>query len=299
MDTDIKMPTPEQVEAQKQAEIDKWSDEPGTKIEVKYSNEEEVKDNAVSENADQDSTDNDGLSSDEDLEEYTESPSFVTAEDPGDYEPKDYSFEIEIDGKNYKVTSADQADELADEHAEKLNARQLGTLIRKGSKIDINEERDKDAWQKQKDLFDEQTTAQNEREENVLNIASEMEYLESKGFLLEVPKELKTADWDDTEVAKDPAIKQQKSLLNYFLKENKARVKANVKPFASMIDAFNGWQMERGKNQAIDAHKSAGEARKQAGARVAAPTTTQQRYVPAGIAVGNPNVFKRGGAVWE
>ncbi len=58
-------------------------------------------------------------------------------------------------------------------------------------------------------------------------------------------------------------------------------------------------QLETSSQKKKEETKAAGEARKAAGARVAGSSPAQQgSYVPKGIAVGNPNVFKRSEAIW-
>lgn len=244
------------------------------------------------------SEDNEPAPSQEDIEE---PESVVTLQDPGDYQPQDYSFEIEVDGKTHKVESVEQAEKLAEDNAEKLSAKQIMQLMTKATKMELKSDRDKDDWQKQKDAYDSQVNEQTERNENVENIAKAVTYLEDKGLLLKVPDELREANWNDPEVAKNEAVAQQIELLNYFTKENNARVKAGLPPFGSIIDAFNAWKLENGDKlrEQEDKRREEGEARRAASARVSGVSPANQGvYVPKGISVGRTLNF-RNGADWE
>lgn len=236
----------------------------------------------------------------EEDEEYEPPAPIVTTEDPGEYVPADYSFEIQIDGKTVKVTSTEQADQLADDNADKLDAKTLGRLIREGVKIDSKLEKDKAEWENKKAQYDAEKALEDQRQEQVTSIASEFDYLVDKGLLPKVPKEYQDEDWNDPEIAKQPGVKEHKEILNYLVKENKARAKAKVKPLTSVIDAYNAWKLDNNSQQAVQAQKEEGEKRKQAGARVAGTTNTAQDYVsPKGIAVGDPSKLNSTSAIWE
>lgn len=237
---------------------------------------------------------------DADVEEDTTEPtSVVTAQDPGEYQPKDYSFDIEIAGKIHHVDSAEKAAELGEEFAEEMNAKQIFALINKGSKIEVKQDRDKEEWEKQKKLFDGQVAVDAERQQVINGVANEMEYLVGKNKLPKVAKEFLTADWANPEVAKQPGVKEQLALLHYMTKENAIRAKAGIKPFGP-VDAFNAMQNdETEKTRAVN-NRRAGEARKAASSRVAATAPASSApYIPAGIAVGRTGVFDRGNVDWS
>lgn len=294
-----KAPTEEQVKAANAAEEAKWQgdfDEDSLKVPYKREapKEEEKKEEKPADESKE--------AKKEPKVEYEEPAPVITTQDPGDYQPQDYSFEIEVDGKTHKVESVDQAEKLADEFAEKLSAKQIMQLMTKASKMELNSDRDKATWQKDKDAYDKQVDEQNARMENVENIANGMAYLEGKKLLLAVPPELRDANWNDPEVAKNEAVAEQLELLNYYTTENKAREKAKLPPFGSIIDAFNAWKLENGDKhrEQEEERRAAGEQRKAASARVAGVSSAPQTgYVPKGIAVGNPNVLRRGASVWD
>ena len=297
---DDNKPTEEQVKAANEQEKAKWEDDfDQDQLIIPVSREETADDEAKDDAADDDKEEKDDAPV-EDEAEYSEPEPVVTVEDPGEYQPKDYSFEIEIKGKTHKVETADDAEKLAEEFAEELTAKQLLTLISKGSKIDLKQERDRDEWESKKEKYDSQLAEQKAREENVANIGAEMEYLVGKGLVPAVPKEYVDADWSDPEVAKQPGVKEQIALLNYMVKENQVRAKAGIKLLTSVVDAYNSWKLDNAEKQKDEEKRQAGEARRAAGARIAGSSPAPQTpYVPQGIAVGNPNVFKRDQAMWD
>lgn len=236
----------------------------------------------------------------EEVEAYADPEPVITAEDPGEYTPGDYSFEVQIKGKTIKVTSADQADELADEHADDLDAKTLGKLIRGGLKIESQSERDLKEWQEKKDKYDAQVSANNERQEALIALAAEFNYLVSKGLLPEVEDKYKNANWEDPEVAKQPGVVEQVELLRYMGKENEARAKLGVKPFGSVIDAYNSLQAEKSKTKAVEEKKAIAESRKAASAKIVGTSTAPvPAMAPKGVAVGRVIDFNRDPSIWE
>lgn len=278
-------------------------------LEVKYKREDkkpeepEDKKNEVDTKADQPAA-----SASEEPVEFSQPQSLVTVADPGDYQPADYSFEVTLaDGNKVKVTSPEEADKLADDPDNFETPRQLSDFLKKSVSMSNKLERDKEKWEAQKATFDEQTEAENDRQKNIDSIANEIGYLVSEGLLPEVAEEYKTANWQDPEVAKQPGVKEQMALLDYMVKENAKREKAGIKPLTSMLDAYNGWSRTEEQRKAADTAKAAndekqkqGDARRAASSRVASVSPSNQAaYVPKGIAVGNPNVLRRGSAMWE
>lgn len=296
----VETPTEEQVKQANEAELKKWEgDFDPEDLKIPYSRDE-VKDDKTEENKEEPKEETVEIEEPETTEEYAEPEPVVTIEDPGEYEPQDYSFSIDIKGKTYKVESLEQAENLAEEHAEDLNAKQLFSLVSKGSKIDIKQERDKEKWEADKKKFEEQSQEATQRQETIETLANEFKYLEDKGLVPKVADEYRDADWTNPEVAKQPGVKEQIALLNYMTKENEKRSKAGVKPMTSILDVHNAWLLDQERKDQKKADKEAGEARKAAGARVAGVSPSQVgTTVPKGIAVGNPNMFKRNQAIWD
>jgi hypothetical protein len=304
-------PKAEAAKKSNEQELAKWKDDfSEEQLIVKYKNDEDTKDDKSAGDGDKqgsESSESEEVTGDtEDTSEapettYSEPAPVVTTEDPGEFKPQDYSFEIDIKGKTHKVDSAEKAAELAEEFAEDLTAKQLVSLVSKGSSIEGKQERDKDKWEAQKKEFDEQSSAQQERDQAITTMASEFDYLVNKGLLPKIANQYKNADWQDPLVSKQPGVKEQLELVNYMVKENEARNKAGLKPLTSVVDAYNAWQLDENRKKSENDDKQAGEQRKAAGARVAgvSPAAAGQVSSPKGISIGNPNVFKRGAAIWD
>ncbi len=233
-------------------------------------------------------------------EVYTDPAPIVTVEDPGDYTPADYSFEVTLkDGKTVKVSTPEDAEKLADDPDNFETPKQLMDFINKQNKMNRNLDRDHDKWEAQKKTFDEQNATEQQRQQTVDNLVKGFEYLTAKGMLPKVDAADLNADWNDPEIAKHDGVKEQIALLNYMVKENKARARAGVPELASALDAYNAWQLDTERKAAEKEHKQAGAARKAAGARVASVSPSGQgAYVPKGIAVGRV-LPQRAAAMWE
>lgn len=295
--------TEEQVNAANAAEDAKWQgDFPEENLTIPYKREDDAKADdkpkATDAPKDDDSKDKEEAT---EVVAYSDPEPIVTVENPGEFKPGDYSFEVTLkDGKTVKVATPEDAEKLADDPENFETPKQLMEFINKQNKMNTKLDKERDEYDKQKFTFDEQTATEGERLESINTLANEFKYLEDKGMIPKVPAEYRAADWTDPEVAKQPGVKEQLDLLNYMSKENASRKKAGVKELASAIDAFSGWQLEQSKSKDAEESRAAADARKAAGARVVGSSPAQQgSYVPRGIAVGNPNVMKRGAAVWD
>jgi hypothetical protein len=309
-------PTEEQVKAANAAEEAKWQgDFDEESLAIPYKREEKKDDTNDTRGGTGDdgerSNDQDGTNEgDERVAEitYSEPDAVITVEDPGDYQPANYSFEVTLkDGKTVKVSTPEEAEKLADDPDNFETPKQLMDFINKQNKMNRNLDKDFDKWESQKKTFDEQSAAESERQQAVENYVNEFTYLMDKGLMPKIEEKYRDANWDDPEVAKQPGVREHVELLNYMAKENAARNKSKIKPLTSIVDAYNAWQQDDGHKKAEakrkeeeEAHQAAGEARKSAGARVAGVSASNQApYVPKGIAVGRPNVFKRSQDIWN
>lgn len=222
----------------------------------------------------------------EEEQQHEEAAPIITAENPGEYTPVDYSFDIELDGKTTHIVSVDQAEKFADEHAEEFTAKDLLAFTRKTNRMESNLERDKDAHDAKVSEYESQKALNDAQQDTINNIANEINYLVSKGKLPKVSRENQQADWTDPEVAKQPGVKEQVELLNYLRKENDARATAKLRPLTSAIDAYNALQLEKNDDEASDTAKQRAAARKAAGARIAGSSPNPVNIAPKGISVG-------------
>lgn len=259
---EMTLPTREQLEA-KQTEAEKKPDEPEDKNESDEA--EEPVDEPVYQN---------------------------TVEDPGEFQPADYSFEVTIydeegkNGKNVKVDSVERFEQLLEEEKNFGSASALMKAQRLATKMESNLERDRKSYETDKKAFNDQQAKVEADNAAVNQMASELDYLESKGELPQVAKKYQNADWSDPEVAKQPGVKERVELLDYMKKENGARIKAGLRPFSSVVDAFNQYDREQARSAIKSAEDKAGEARRQAGARVAGVNPAPVSAVPKGVMVG-------------
>lgn len=288
-------PTEEHIKTANEVEMKKWEgDFDPESLKIPYKREENTEEQ-------HDDVDTDEEEVEQQAEEYTDPEPVITTDDPGEYTPADYSFEVTLkDGKTVKVSTPEDADKIADDPDNFETPKQLMDFITKSNKMQRSLDRDYDRWKSQKDEFDKQQSVENERQQTVQSLVSGFEYLVSKGLLPKVDPKDAQADWSDPEVAKRPGVKEQIELINYMTKENAARQKAGVPILGSALDAYNAFQLDKNHKQATEQHRAEGEARKAAGARVSGVSASNQApYVPKGIAVGRPNIFKRSQSVWE
>lgn len=294
--TEETQPTETEVQEANAAEEQKWEgDFKEEDLQVPYKNDDSDDDSKS------DDKDEEAEVEDEPIEEYEEPEPVLTTEDPGEFEPSDHSFQITLaDGKTKTVKTPEDADKIAEDPDNFETPKQLLDFIRKAEKMERQQDKEREEHDAKVEEHNKQKQAEQERRETVESLTSEFLYLENKGLLPKVSKANRNADWSDPEVMKQPGVKEQIDLLNYMVKENEVRIKAGVKPFGSALDAFNAWQLDTDRQKQEKETKAQGEARKAAGARVAGSSPAQQgTYVPKGIAVGDPNVLKRGAANWD
>jgi len=258
--------------------------------------DEEPTDDPVQEDGGKDDTqpadDTDGDSTDDDTDDEEEveqeepTPPAPKLEDPGDYVANDYSFEVEIEGKKTTISTPEQAAEFADENADKFTAPQLLKFMRQTQKMETNLEHDEAEHKKLKDQFDEQDSKAKAEELFIQSTFNELQYLVGKGKLPKIEAKYLKADWRDPEIAKRPEVKAQIDLLNYMRDENTNREKAGIKPFTSIIDAYNEWQLEQQEDTEVEDKKKKAAARKAAGGRVAGTSPNPVNIAPKGVSVG-------------
>lgn len=306
---DVQAPTQEQL-ATARAEADAkaaqlWSgDFDERDLTIPYKREEdEAKDKS---STSEDSTDENGETNDDNTdvtETYADPEPVVTTQDPGDYQPADYSFEVtNKDGKTIKISTPEEAENFADDDENFQTARDLKNFLSKSGKMETKLDRDYEKWEQQKQTYDQQVQTEQERTQTVQSLTSGFEYLISKGLMPAINPSDATKPWLDpetgrpTEIASHPGVKEQIELINYMVKENEARTKAGVPVLTNALDAHNAWKLETGQQVADQEQQQASQRRKSAGARVAATSpNNQQPYVPKGIAVGRSDIFRRGG----
>ncbi len=220
-------------------------------------------------------------------------------DDPGEFAPGDYSFEVTVYDENganpkvHKVGSLEAWDELLETEPNLGTSAAVLKAERSAQKMDRGIERDKAKWDDQKTEYDEAVKAQEEANAWTTNATAELDYLVAKGELPPMPKEfhITTADWNKPDIAKQPAVKAQMELLDYFRKENATRIKAGLQPMKSLLDAYNGFARERDKETTKLARANVTEARRAQAGKVSGSAPRPATAAPKGVAVGRIGVL--------
>lgn len=232
-------------------------------------------------------------------DEPEEAEDVIEIEDPGQFTPADYSFEVttyseDKDGnatksKTVKVTSIAQWEELLADDPNLGSSLAVNKAFRAAQKMESNLESDQKAHEAKKSEYDKAVSDQAQNEATTNAWAAEINYLEERGDLPKVPAKFKNVPWigqnADQEALKDDSVKAQIELLEYMRKENTKRRKlglSNLGPEA----AFNARLRDTRQKKSDDTKKKSEVARKEAGARIAGSSPNPVTVAPKGIAVG-------------
>lgn len=216
----------------------------------------------------------------------------VEVADPGQFVPKDYSFEVTVfdkDGKNpkvHKIATTDEFDDLMDTDPDFGTGTALTKAMRAATKMEVSQASDRRDYDLKKSAYDAAAKQSTEGQAAAQMMVNEMTYLTERGDLPKVDAKYVNADWSDPEVAKQPGVKEQIEIMNIMVRESKIREKAGLPKVTSILEGHRIWKDEQRTRQASDTKRVAGEARRAAGARVAGPTPNPTRTAPKGISVG-------------
>ncbi len=213
-----------------------------------------------------------------------------TTEDPGEFTPGDYSFEIKTtDGKVVKISSQEEIDEFAaklDENSELINASQYTMFNRKSVAMDQGIATDKRNYEANKAKFDQEQSLQTTRQESLTQWNNEINYLANNGELPKISDKLNSADWTDPEVAKEPAVKARLDIFKWMESENSKRMTAGLEPIKSVVDAHNAMQLESFKTQQKDTVSREKEQRQKKGSMVGGAAPHSPSNNPSNSIVG-------------
>ena len=213
-------------------------------------------------------------------------------EDPGDFQPGDYAFEVQVfdennqNPKTKKIASIEDWDALLETDpnlgspAALLKAQRLATKMEQGLEADKREYN-----AKLKAYNDEQAKVQAQTEQ-LDQWQREFDYLVDQGELPKIASKYKNANWLDPEVAKQPGVAEQLAVVDFMNKENSRRQKAGINPLTSILDAY--YQYDRQQQRAAKTNEKAvqGQKRREAGAKVAGPTAAPVAANRKGVMVG-------------
>lgn len=200
----------------------------------------------------------------------TQTPQVQTTlvEDPGDFKPNDYSFDVTLaDGTTLKIEKPEDIKNIpkdADFGSPDKFFEVQAAYNRMVSGIDA----DKRQYEADKKTYDDQQASIQSAEDTIANWDKELNYLQTKGKLPAVPTQYANADWRDPEVAKQPGVKERVEIYNYMVEENKAREAAGLPPMKSMLEAFNQMQVNSYEQKATEQQQRQNETRRQRGAMV-------------------------------
>lgn len=193
-------------------------------------------------------------------------------EDPGDFKPGDYSFEVKTtDGKTHKISAPEDIDSFAaklDDDPELITASQFSIFNRKSALMEQGIASDKKEFDANKETFDKEQAVQETRESALKQWNNEINYLAKEGKLPDISEANNRADWSDPEVAKDPAVKARLDLLAWMNQENEKRMSAGLEPTKSLVDAFNNRRLEQIETKDKEQEKTDTQKRRERGSRV-------------------------------
>ena len=163
--------------------------------------------------------------------------------DPGEFTPAgDYSFEVKtLDGQAHKISTSKEADAFAamlDKNPEAISASQFVDFNRGLARMERMLDTERWAWEGQKKAYDDEQLVVQARNATLSQWDKEVKYLRQRGDLPEISSELNNADWDDTKVAQEPAVKETVELFNWMEEENNRREKVGLDSIKSALDAF-------------------------------------------------------------
>ncbi|HEU5187923.1 MAG TPA: hypothetical protein VFT87_05490, partial [Candidatus Saccharimonadales bacterium] len=157
-------------------------------------------------------------------------------EDPGEFQPKDYSFDVELaDGSKIRIEKPEDIDKIPAD-ADFGSPKNLMLAQAGYSKMVSGLDADKREYEASKEAYDKQQSANADLETRITTMMNEMAYLEKKGKLPAVADEYKEADWSDPEIAKQPGVKERLAVLEFRAKENEERSALGLSPM-SVLEA--------------------------------------------------------------
>lgn len=219
-------------------------------------------------------------------------PEPVTVEDPGDFTPKDYSFDVTIydeegrNGKTVHVSNVEQYEQLLEADSNFGSAASLMKAQRMVTRMETNNDRDQQDFDTKKALYDSSVESAESRANTLNQWQAEADYLMASGELPAMEAGDKDANWSDPEIAAKPGVKAQIELLNYMNEENGRRTTAGIAPLTSLNDAFNAMELKRLRDAGNETKQRLNQARKNAGAKVAGTQPNPVAAPPKGVMVG-------------
>jgi hypothetical protein len=215
-------------------------------------------------------------------------------EDPGDFQPSDYSFEItyleDDKPKTVKISSPDDIDSLPD-NPQWASAKDFVKFQANYTKMVTGIEADRQKYEAKKSEYDKDTQAREAEQQVLANWESEIAYLRNEGQIPAIKPELENADWSDPKFANEPGIKEIVEIFEEMGKENERRARAGLPATRSILDTVERMNRQRQVSKEESDKQKQAEIRKQKGAKVAGNSNTQRSTVPKDMIVGEPGTL--------
>lgn len=193
--------------------------------------------------------------------------------DPGEFEPQDYSFEVELaDGKTFEIKKPDDIKKLPKD-ADFGTPQNLIEFQASYNKMVSGIESDKQAHEEATEEYKAQKEAIDKRQDFIIQTNAGLKYLQNQGLLPKTTSEQEAMNWADPEVQKQDGIKESVEVIEYMVKETEDRQKLGL-PGMTILDAFNNLQSKKLQEQITSGKKKSADARKKAGAKVAGASST-------------------------
>lgn len=211
-------------------------------------------------------------------------------EDPGEFKPSSYDFEITTtDGKNHKITNLQDAEDFAaqlDEKPELISASQFMALGRKTAVMERGLADDQTRYEAQKQQYETEQANSKQVQDNLVQWNNELNYLANGGDIPKISDAMNQADWQDSEVAKDPAVAARLEIFKWMEGENNKRIPAGLEPIRSVIDAHNAMQLETLRKTQTDEGTQEKETRQKRGSMVGGAAPSNPQNHPANSIIG-------------
>lgn len=206
--------------------------------------------------------------------------------DPGDFTPKDYSFEVELaDGTKFNIKSPEDVSQLPEDASFK-SIQDHTAFINNYTQMVNGVAADKQQYETDKKTFEEQKAVADENEKFIQTIENSFSYLEGKGKLPAVPAQYAEANWADPEVAKQPGVKERVELVNYMAKENAERESLGL-PRMSPLEAHAEIQNKALEEQQAQRTQKQADLRKERGAMVSGQSAPAPGKANSDMIVGS------------
>lgn len=206
-------------------------------------------------------------------------------ENPGEFKPTDYSFEIkDAEGKVYKINSIEDIDALPSDidFGTPANLMKAQNAL---NRMTTGLEAEKKAYEQSKQAYEANETSRQQAQATIEQTLNEIAYLEKKGSLPPVDPKYDALNWADPEVAKQPGVKERIELLNFRFSENQERSKLNLPPM-TLLEAHTQLELQNYRKAEADATTKENTIRKQKGGMIGGGGGTPTINTPDDMIIG-------------